>query len=120
MSRIDKLNKELRHHISVIVQQSLNDPSVGFVTIISASISPDLQHLKVFFTCLDDDDEKKKKVLRKLNRAAGFVRKLLSERLTIRFIPDIKFIYDDTIQQAERIEKIFEQINKEETTDESR
>ena len=58
---------------------------------------------KVYFTVLDKD--KKKKVLEDINNAASFIRGKLSERIEIRHTPELKFIYDDSIEYGEKIEK---------------
>ena len=112
MSRVDRINRELRNHISVIIQQKLNDPNIGFVTITSVLTSPDLSHALVYFTCMGDD-KKKDKTTKTLNKASGYIRKLLSKRIYIKFIPDLKFIYDDTFRQEEEIGRILDNIDKE-------
>ncbi len=112
MSRTDKINRELRRHISIIIQQELKDPNVGFVTVTSVSTSPDLSQASVYFTCMGDDKEKDE-TTKTLNKASGYIRKLLGKRIYIKFMPDIKFIYDDTAQQKAKIDKILDQIREE-------
>ncbi|MFH0731331.1 MAG: 30S ribosome-binding factor RbfA [Candidatus Omnitrophota bacterium] len=113
MSRIDKINHELQHQISTIIQQELSDPRIGFVTVISVSVSADLRHAKVYFTSMGDDKQIKD-TAETLNSAAGYIRKLLGKRMLIKFIPEIKFIFDDTIQQNEKIDKALDKIRREE------
>ena len=72
----------------------------------------DLSHAKVYFTVLDE--EKKKTTLEALNGAASFIRGKLSERVEIRHTPELKFIYDDSIEYGERIEKIIDKIHENE------
>lgn len=98
MSRVDKINEELRHHISIIIQQELNDPAIGFVTVTSVLTSPDLRHSKIYFTCMGDE-KKRKETEEALTRASGYIKKLLGKLIRIKFMPEIKFIYDDTMQQ---------------------
>ncbi|MBN1405044.1 MAG: 30S ribosome-binding factor RbfA [Candidatus Omnitrophica bacterium] len=109
-TRIDKLNKEIRHLISMIILQKMQDPKTGLVTITHVSVSPDLKNALVYFTCLGDD-AKKAQTAQALRKASGYIKKMLSANLRIRFMPDLKFKYDDTAEQQERIDKIFEQIN---------
>jgi len=111
MSRADKINRELRRHISIIVQQELKDTNTGFVTVASVSTSPGLSRASVYFTCMGDDKEKDK-TTKMLNKASGYIRKLLGKRIYIKFIPDIKFIYDDTVKQEQEIDRIFDDIHK--------
>ena len=112
MSRIDKINRELRNQISVIIQQELNDPNIGFVTVTSVSTSPDLSYASVYFTCMGDNREKDR-TQKTLNKASGYIRKLLGKRLYIKSIPDLTFIYDDTARQKAEIDKLLDKINEE-------
>jgi len=112
MSRADRINRELRRRISITIQQELKDPNIGFVTVASVSTSPDLSQASVYFTCMGDDKEKDK-TKKALNRASGYIRKLLGKKLYIKFIPDIKFIYDDAVQQKAKIDKILNQLYEE-------
>ena len=68
-------------------------------------------YAKVYFTVLDKD--KKEKVLEDINNAASFIRGKLSERIEIRHTPELKFIYDDSIEYGEKIEKIIDKLHKE-------
>ena len=81
------------------------------MTITGCDITNDLSYAKVYFTVLDKD--KKEKVLEDINNAASFIRGKLSERIEIRHTPELKFIYDDSIEYGEKIEKIIDKLHKE-------
>lgn len=80
------------------------------VTITAVEVTNDLSFAKVYFTTLDED---RNHVLHDLNNASGFFRSLVADRLDIRHTPELKFIYDESIEYGQRIEKIIEEINKE-------
>ena len=108
--KIDRLNNMFVEEISKIIHDEIKDKDVGFVTITDAKITNDLSFAKIYITTLDNDREK---VLKALNKASGFVRSLLCDRVKIRKMPEIHFVYDDSIEYGKKIEDIIERINNE-------
>ena len=117
MSRIDRVQEEMRHQVSLIVQRELRDPRIGFVTITRVEVTPDLKSARVYFTTIEEEKSFEDTV-RGLRKAAGFVRKLLGERMRIKFIPEISFVYDESQTSTDRIDEIIEKIHKEKEEDE--
>lgn len=109
--RIKRLNHAFMEEISMILMEEVRDENLKFVTITGCDITNDLSYAKVYFTVLDKD--KKEKVLEDINNAASFIRGKLSERIEIRHTPELKFIYDDSIEYGEKIEKIIDKLHKE-------
>ena len=109
--RIKRLNHAFMEEISMILMEEVRDEDLKFVTITGCDITNDLIYAKVYFTVLDKD--KKEKVLEDINNAASFIRGKLSERIEIRHTPELKFIYDDSIEYGEKIEKIIDKLHKE-------
>ena len=108
--KIDRLNNLFVEEISRIIHNEVKDKDIGFVTITDARITNDLSFAKVYFTTLDEDH---KKVLNSLNKASGFIRSLLCDRVQIRKMPEIHFVYDDSIEYGKKIEDIIDRINNE-------
>ena len=108
--KIDRLNNLFVEEISRIIHNEVKDKDIGFVTITDARITNDLSFAKVYFTTLDDDH---KKVLNSLNKASGFIRSLLCDRVQIRKMPEIHFVYDESIEYGKKIEDIIDRINNE-------
>ena len=111
--RIEKVNQSLRKEIGLIIQFEVKDPRVEFVTITAVEVSRDLQHAKVFFSVLGEQ-ERVRQAQEGLERASGFIRKLVGERIRLRYMPEISFIFDRSIEYGFRIEKALEDIKKEE------
>ena len=109
--RIKRLIHAFMEEISMILMEEVRDEDLKFVTITGCDITNDLSYAKVYFTVLDKD--KKEKVLEDINNAASFIRGKLSERIEIRHTPELKFIYDDSIEYGEKIEKIIDKLHKE-------
>jgi len=106
--KIDRLNNMFVEEISKIIHQEIKDKDIGFVTITDARITNDLSFAKVYITTLDNDREK---ALNSLNKASGFIRTMLCDRVKIRKMPEIRFVYDESIEYGKKIDDIIERIN---------
>ena len=108
--KIDRLNNMFVEEISKIIHDEIKNKDVGFVTITHARITNDLSFAKIYITTLDTNREK---VLNALNKSSGFIRSLLCDRVKIRKMPEIHFVYDESIEYGKKIEDIIERINNE-------
>ena len=109
--KIDRLNNAFVEKISEIIHEDVKDSDVNMVTITDARITNDLSFAKVYITTLDSD---RKKVLDALNKASGFIRSRLCDKIQIRKMPEITFVYDESIEYGKKIEDIIERINNHE------
>jgi len=110
--RLNRVNQLLKREISKIIQYDLRDPSINFVTVTYVKVNSDLSLAKVYISIMEDD-KKKKKTFNTINRAASFIRRLLADRISIRNMPYLKFYEDETISKKQRLEELFEKIDKE-------
>ena len=106
--KIERLNNTFVESISKIIHDEVKDNEVKDVTITDVKITNDLSFAKVYFTTLNED---RKKVLNSLNKASGFIRTKLCDSVQIRKMPEIKFVYDESIDYANKIESIIERLN---------
>ncbi len=111
----ERVASDLMREISKILLTEIKDEDLKNVTITYATVTNDLSFAKVYFTTLDD--YKREKVVHDMNGAASFFRSELAGRLNIRHIPELKFVYDNSIEYGQKIENIIEQINNEEDND---
>jgi len=109
--KIDRLNNAFVEKISEIIHDEVKDKDVKMITITDAKVTNDLSFAKIYFTTMNND---RKKVLDALNKASGFIRSKLCEKLDIRKMPEIAFVYDESIEYGQKIEEIIERINKNE------
>lgn len=110
--KIERLNHAFQEEISMILMTEIKDEDIKFVTITGVETTSDLSYAKVYFTVLDDT--KRKPTLEALNGAASFIRGKLAERVEVRHTPELKFIYDTSIEYGNHIDEIIDNINKEE------
>ena len=110
--KIDRLNNMFVEEISKIIHQDIKDKDVGFVTVTAAKVTNDLSFAKIYITSLNDDREK---VLNTLNKASSFIRTMMCDRVKIRKMPEIHFVYDESIEYGKKIEDIIDRINNDKT-----
>ena len=108
--KIERISDALIEQISYIVSNKVKNKDINFVTITDVKVSNDLGFAKVFFTVLDDS--KIDVTLKALKEASGFIRHELRDRIDIRQIPELTFVYDESINEAKKIEDIIEKIHE--------
>jgi len=107
--KIDRIASSFVKEISYILATEIRDEDIKFVTITDCKVTNDLSFAKVYFTVLDEN--KKESTLKALNDAAGFIRRTLADRVEIRHIPELQFVYDESIEYGKKIEDIIEDIH---------
>ena len=110
--RIDRLEHQFVEQISSILKTEIKDERIHFVTVTAARITNDLSFAKIYVTVLDDNE--RDNILKLLNKASNYIERVLSKRIDIRKMPDITFVYDESIEYANQIEKKIEEIYKNE------
>jgi ribosome-binding factor A len=108
--RTERLNGLIRSEIADILATKVKDPRVGFVTITTVDVTQDLRYAKVFVSILESNAPSENKTLDGLKRAAVFIRSELGRRLHIRYIPEITFRLDQTVEKTDRIMKLLDEI----------
>lgn len=102
---------QIQRDLSDIIFSELKDPHVGMITITEVKVTPDYAHAKVFFTMLDDSPEKVKTTLDRLHHASGFLRAQLGKRLHIHTLPQLSFVYDNSIAQGMALSHLIDVAN---------
>ena len=109
--KTERIASNLQKEISYIIATEVKDSDIKFVTITDCKVTNDLSYAKVYFTVLNMD--KKLETIKALNNASGFIRKELMDRVDIRYIPELQFVFDESIEYGKNIENIIEQIHEE-------
>jgi len=116
-SRPDRVADQIRGELADLLAREVHDPGIGFVTLTRVQVSPDLQQARVYFTALgptgpgNDESKTRKNSERALERAAPFLRRQIGSRLRLRRVPDLRFIYDESIAGQDRIEQLINELN---------
>ena len=108
--RIDKVEHLIKEEISLIFLHKLSNLDLGFVTITNVRLSPDLKIAKIYLSVLEK--EKRALILDKIEDKKGYIRTELAHRIRIKFIPELKFFLDDTLDYVEKIEGLIKKIHE--------
>jgi ribosome-binding factor A len=103
--RRERVAEQLHHELSDILQNGVNDPRKGWVTVVRVEMSPDLTVAKAFVS-IYGDERAKRESLRVLERAGHFVRAEIGRRIRLRQTPEIRFLLDESIEHSQRIQDI--------------
>lgn len=107
--RVEQVAGLLRTELSEVVRREVHDPRVGFITITTVDVSPDLKNARVFVSCLGTDEEQRDSI-RALRHAAGFLRTALGGRLRMRAVPQLDFKLDSSMAEAEEVQRVLLQL----------
>jgi len=109
--RMTRLAHQFQQEIATIIHQELKDPRLGFVTITRVTLTNDLRYATAFFSCLGGGEERGRSQ-EALDHASGFVHGLLKKRFRLKVVPEIRFKYDESIEAAFEIERLFDKLGK--------
>jgi ribosome-binding factor A len=107
--RSERVSDQIKHEIADILMRKIKDPRVGFVTVIDVEIADDLKNAKVFISVYGGD---KQESLKGLKSATPFIRSELGRRLRMKFIPELLFRYDSTIERGAHIMELLRSIEE--------
>jgi len=109
--KIARIASDISRNISEIIANDSRDTLLKTITITGCNVASDLSSAKVYFTSLSDLS--KEQLEKEMAEAAPYIRSELSQRIDVRHTPSLRFIYDESIEYGNRIEKIIESIHKE-------
>lgn len=106
-----RIASEMVRVISEILMEEARDSLLKTITITGVDVAPDLSFAKVYFTSLSEMDHKQ--LEKEMEEASPFIRTHLAEKMDLRNTPKLKFLYDESIEYGNKIEKILEEIHEE-------
>ncbi len=98
----------IQREVAGLIRLEIKDPRVGMVTLTEVDVSPDYSHAKVFFTVLGNSEQIAAAVAG-LNHASGFLRSELAHRLSLRSIPHLHFVYDESVERGVRLSHLIDE-----------
>lgn len=107
--RTDRIAEMIQRKLAQIIPLEVRDPRLkGFVTISAVKVAADLGHAKVYFTIFDEDKSLATSIL---NAAASYLRSALARSITLRTVPQLHFIYDESIEYGEKLSRLIDEVN---------
>ena len=107
--RADRVGDLIVELIADLLHKDIRDPRVQAVTLTGAKVSRDLRHARVYFNLLGGQNDRRE-VLAGLKSATGFIRSKVAKQLRLRFVPALEFTYDETEDEAQRIDELLKQV----------
>lgn len=112
--RQKKIADQIKKQISQIIDRKLKDPRKGMITITHVKVSGDLRIANVYYTSLGDNEQRQKSQ-QTLEKANHFLRNELSPFLKLRFIPELRFFYDESLDYSQHINELIKKIHLSDT-----
>jgi len=109
VKRAEKVAEAIHEIVSALLIKGVKDPRIGFTTITGVKLSEDLHLATIYFTVVGDEEEKRA-AAEGLNSARGFLRRELSKNLRMRYVTDLLFRYDASLDYGRRIDNLLDQI----------
>ncbi|HEY3381680.1 MAG TPA: 30S ribosome-binding factor RbfA [Vicinamibacterales bacterium] len=109
--RPDRIADQIRAEVSTILAREVHDPGIGFITITRVQVTPDLQLARVFYTSLGSEADRRTTV-KALQRAGSFLRRQIGQRLRLRRVPVLEFVFDKSIETQDRVERLLQEIHE--------
>ncbi|HKX12210.1 MAG TPA: 30S ribosome-binding factor RbfA [bacterium] len=104
--RDKRIAEEIRREVSQILHFEISDPRTSGATVTGVKVSPDLRLARVYYA-MPGAEDRKAAAAKGLAKSAGYVRHLLTERLDMKFSPQIEFFYDESFEIQNKIDDIF-------------
>ena len=108
-SRRDRICEQIRRELAEVIRSELRDPRVGMISLTAVELTPDYAHAKVFYATLNSDHLEE--IERGLKRASGFLRRELGRRIHIHTLPELHFVYDNSIEHGASMSLLIDQAN---------
>ena len=109
-SRPERVGDLIRGELGDLLTRQVKDPGIGFVTLTEVRVTSDLQLARIYYSSLADE-RGRRDTDRALARAAPFLRRQLGRRLRLKRVPNLEFIYDDSVKRQDRVAQILQELH---------
>jgi ribosome-binding factor A len=114
-TRVQRVAEAVRQEIASLLANEVKDPGAAGAVVTRVQVSSDLRSVRVLVRAFEsgDDPERRKSLIAALSRAAGMLRRELTQRLSLRYAPELRFFYDDGSDNTTRVEELLAEIEAE-------
>ena len=114
--RSERIQELLLEEISKLLQKGLKDPRIGFTTLTRVDVTDNLKLARVFVSVMGTEEERKE-TLAGLKSARGYIRNYLGKNLYLKYIPDLDFKLDESVDHVRKITKILNELHLEQDSE---
>jgi len=115
-SRSDRVSGQIQKLLSELLQKTINDPRLNMAAITAVKLTNDLRLAKIYFT-VTGGAENRQDAIRGFQHAVGFIKRSLAPHLGLRYMPDLKFFYDETFEYGTHINQVLKSLAINDETD---
>ncbi len=110
--RSDRVGGQIQKVMSDLLQKDIKDPRLEMVTITGVKMSRDLKQAYIYFipSGSSERERRNKEAMEGFKSALGFIKRTLASQLGLRYMPNLKFFYDESFDYGERIESVLKDI----------
>ena len=111
-TRPERVQEAIRQEVSLIIQNEIKDPRLGFLTITGVELTPDLRYARIYFSTLGEQKDKFL-ALKGLRSAKGYIKGRLADKIKLRYMPEIEFKIDESLERTKKVYDILEKWHEE-------
>ncbi len=108
-SRADRIGLKIQKAITDLLQKKVQDPRLEMATVSGVKMSPDLRVAFVYVTTYSQNI-KKSQLLDGCKRSSGFIKKHIGSSLGLKYMPEFRFVYDDSFDKAARMDALISSV----------
>lgn len=112
-NRVERVGEQIRRELADLIGNGMRDPDVGMASFTEVRVARDFGHARVFVTVLGDRAQCEQSIVA-LNRGAGFLRRELGRRLSLRTVPKLCFEYDESVRHGAALESLIDTVRRQE------
>lgn len=113
--RADRVGGQIHKELSVLLRKEIRDPRLESVTILRVTLSDDLRSARVYFSVAEGEEHRINAVAG-FKSASGYLRRKLGSCLDLRYVPELRFLYDESFERAVKVDRLLKTIREEEKT----
>jgi ribosome-binding factor A len=103
--RTRRVGEQMQRELAAILHEELKDPRLGMISVSGVEVSRDLAHARVYISVLGGEEDVSE-TIKVLNKAAGFLRHQLGQRMRLRAVPQLRFLYDESLAEGARMDAL--------------
>ncbi len=111
--RANRIAEQMKQDLGKIIDQQLKNPKIGFVTVTDVEVTTGLQEARIYVSVLGNEEEREE-TMRGLEESKGFLRTEIGKRIRMYKVPELRFEYDHSIEQGDRIEQLLRKLKEDE------
>ena len=108
-SRADRVSGLIQEVLSDLLKKDIHDPRLKMATITNVKMSRDLKLARIYFSIFGDSS-KAQAAAQGFESARGFIKRSLARKLSLRYMPDLSFFYDESFDYGSHIDELLRKI----------